>query len=248
MSAMYVGVVILAVSGICETIVRISRIAKSVWAPTVGKILSVSVCVILAAISLSMAKQATHALAQIDPKYLTEFVAVATFIFIPIVYMSAAATVLLIYAAFQFMLLFLLALGDMIFGQTQIFLTNGSRERLRLYWYRIINGHRPVGGIVPKIGFLPKAHISLMASPLSKLAVVALMSSLLSDPVRALAVVHPLMTTALVALEYRSGSQCKNVGDVLPVAYMEDGWVSVARRDGDAYVFGVQRCTFADSE
>lgn len=246
--AMGVAVVVLAAAGLCETVVRISRVAKSMWAPMIGKILSVSVCVILAAISLSMAKQATHALVQIDPKYLTEFVSVVTFIFIPIVYLSTAAVVLLLYAVLQFLVLFALAIGDMIFGQTQIFLGSGPKERLRLYFYRIVHGRKPLGGKVPKAGFLPKAHISLLASPLSKLAFVMVLSPLLSNPVGAHSAIKPALETALLALEYRDSSRCLKFEASSLVAYMEDGWVSVAHKENGTYIFEVRKCNFSESD
>lgn len=238
------AIAVLAIAGLCDTVVLVSRIVRSSWAPTLGKVLSISVCVILLAISLSMAKQATHGLAQIDPKYLTEFVAVLTFLFIPVVYLHAAAAVLMVWATGQLLVLSVLAFGDMLLGQPLLLFASGWKKRLELRWYRLVHGHKPPGGVVPKAGMLPQAHITLVASPLSKLAVVVVLSPLMQDPVEALPSLKPAMASALVEMEYRSGSRCKDIGAAAKVAYMENGWVSVARGEKGNHVFDVVQCEF----
>ena len=57
---------------------------------------------------------------------------------------------------------------------------------------------------------------------------------------------RPHLKTALVAIEYREGSSCRGFERGVSVVYMEDGNISVVRRDGEDWKFSVEACQFRD--
>lgn len=243
-AGLVVVTVVLAIAGLCETTVRTSRIVKSAWAPTIGKLLSVSVCVILAAISLAIAKQVTHSLVNIDPKYFIEFVSITTFLVLPLTYLTVAAGLLGVYAVFQFVTVLAIGVADMFLAPLQPVIGNGIRTKIGLYWYRILNGHKPLNNVIPKLGLFSPGKVALIASPMSKFAVVLLASGLVEMATEIFPNIRSTMTDVLISLEYRAHHRCVNIAQDSLVAYMEDGWVSVAIKSEDSYKFDIVRCSF----
>lgn len=235
---------LLTVAGVCEITVSTSRAIRFAWAPTVGKVLAFSLCVVLAAASLSFSKQIVHSLSRIDPKYLAEFTAILASLVLPLIYMTIAAALLAVFAIFQVLLVGLLAIGNSLFAQAKPFVEKRTRDRLSLFWYRIRNGKKPPAGTELRFEFLSQSEISLIVSPMAKMAVVVVLGGGLQMLIDGYPILRPSLARALVVLEYRTGGGCHNIDASLPVVYMDDGWASVARLTNTGYVFTTEKCEF----
>ena len=110
---------VFAVAGVCEITVQAKRVFKQAWAKTAGKLLSLSLGVMLTAVTVSMAKQTVHSLAHVDPKYMGEFTAVVAAGLLPLVYLGAAGVLLLLWAALQVLLLGVVLFGSSLLTQTR---------------------------------------------------------------------------------------------------------------------------------
>jgi hypothetical protein len=235
---------VFAVAGVCEITVQARRVLKQAWAQTAGKIVSVSLGVILTAVTVSMAKQTVHSLAHIDPKYMTEFTAAVAAGLLPLVYVGAAGALLLLWALFQVVLMGPLLLGSSLLTQPKPLVGDRLQSRVRVFWYRIRKGKRPPGGILPDPGFLPQYEVSLVGSVLSKVAVGWALAHVGEGLAFALPDATPLLSKAMVELEYRPASSCRNINAQLGVVYMDDGNVSVARFQNGRYRFTVEKCEY----
>lgn len=235
---------VFVVAGICEITVQTKRVLKQAWAKLVGKIISLSLGVMLTAVTVSMAKQTVHSLAHVDPKYLTEFTAVAAAGLMPLMYLGAAGVVLLLWAMIQTLLLGAVFVGTGLLSQAKPFIGEGVQQRMRLFWYRIRIGRRPPGGVVPTAGFMPQHEVSLVGSVLSKLAVVCLLVQAGEGVAVAVPDVTPLLIKAMVRLEFRAASSCRNVDAGLGVVYIDRGNVLVARPQNGHYLFTVEKCEY----
>jgi hypothetical protein len=203
----------------------------------------VSLGVMLTAVAVSMAKHTVHSLAHIDPKYMTEFTAAVTAGLLPLVYVGAAGALLLLWALFQVALLGPLLFGSSLLTQPKP-LAGGRVQRLRVFWYRIRKGERPSGGLLPDPGFMPQYEVSLIGSVLSKVAVGWALAHVGEGLAFALPDVTPILAKAMVELEYRPASSCRNIDAQLGVVYMDDGNVSVARLQDGRYRFTVEKCEY----
>ena len=135
-------------------------------------------------------------------------------------------------------------MGAGLLTQAQPLIGKGVQKRLRLFWYRIRTGRRSPGGVVPAAGFMPQNEVSLVGSVLSKLAVGCLLAQAGEGVAVTVPDATPLLIKAMVRLEYRAASSCRNVDTGLGVVYIDRGNVSVARLQGDQYVFTVEKCEY----
>jgi hypothetical protein len=198
----------------------------------------------LTAVTVSMAKQTVHSIAHIDPKYLTELTAAVAAGLLPFVYLATAGFLLLLWAAFQLALLGPFLIGSSLLTQPKPLVGERLQNRVRIFWYRIRKGERPPGGVMPDEGFMPQHEVSLVGSVLSKVAVVWALAHVGEELVVAIPEVTPLLAEAMVRLEYRPASSCRNIDERLSVVYMDDGNVSVARLVHGRYRFTVEKCEY----
>lgn len=239
------ALVVFAVAGVCEIIVQTKRMLKQAWAQVTGKILSLSFGVILTAATLSMAKQSVHSLAHIDPKYLTEFTTAVAAGLLPLVCLGVAGIVLILWATLQILLLGALLLGGSLLTPVKPFVGDRTQNGMRMFWYRIRTGKRPPGRVMPAAVFMPQHEVSLVGSALAKVAVVWALAQV-GEGIAVIAPdTTPMLVKAMVKLEYRPNSSCRNLDPGLGIVYMDDGNVSVARREGDHYRFTVEKCEYA---
>lgn len=244
MPVLWLALLALALAGICKMAVQTGRLLRKAWAPFLGKVLTVSLGVALAAVSLSNAKQLVHAISAIDPKYMTEFTAILGAVYLPIAYLVAACVAMSSYALFQMLVFWFVSVAGMLAQHVKPFLGDATDTRLRLFWYRIKAGKKPPGGVLPPRAFLSPSEISLLASPLSKVLVAVLLVEGGQATSKFLPFVMPSLTRALVEVEYREKSSCKGVPDGARVVYMDDGNISIAERRGENYLFRVTDCKY----
>lgn len=234
-------------AGVCDIALRTTRVLKAAWAPVAGKIWSASIGVALTALTACLAKQLIQNLSHIDPKYFTEFIVVLTACLAPFVYMMAFAVILSLYAMFQIIVFGLVAFVGAFYGQARPLFPKKWYQRVRLFWYRIRMGKKPPGEVVPSSGPLSQGEISLLASPISTVAVVYALITILQSTVQVFPHAQPILARAMVAIEYRQGGACRNIGREVRLAYMDDGLVSIATWNGVSYEFEVKKCEYEEA-
>lgn len=244
MPIIWVTELILTVAAICEMKMQATNLLKKAWAPVLGKVLAISVGVAVAAIALSRAKQFVHSLSPIDTKYVTEFTTLIAAIYSPMLFITAIGVGMALYASCQLLILAILAVSSNMMIQSRALLGDTWMERQRMFWYRMREGKRPPGNILPPQKLLSEFEISMIMSPLSKIVLALLLVKGVEASIASLPLMAPWLKTAMVKIEYRSDSACKNIDKHLGVVYMDDGNVSVARHGTGGYTFDVEACDF----
>jgi hypothetical protein len=231
-------------AGICEITVQAKRVLKQAWAKTAGKVISLSLGAVLTAVTVSMAKQTVHSLAHIDPKYMTEFTTIVVAGLLPLVYLGAAGALLSVWAGFQMLLVTVIFFASDSLTQSMPRIGTRARNRAGMLWYRIRTGRRPLGGAMAVASFMPQHHVSLVGSVISKVAVVVVLFQVVDGVSAEVPRAAPLLAKAMVQLEYRPASSCRNIDARLSVVYMDDSKVSVARFKDGRYHFTVEKCEY----
>jgi hypothetical protein len=130
----------------------------------------------------------------------------------------------------------------MLMQHSRTFIGFRWQTALRLYWYRIIHGKHPPGGRLPAFELLPQGQISMIAAPLSKLALAYFIGSAIELLVSGYPLAAPTAARMLVFLEYRQPASCTNITRGSAVAYMDGDNVSVAKETPAGYQFEVAKC------
>jgi hypothetical protein len=235
-------------AGITDLVSRGTWLARRLWNETLGKIFSVSIGAILIALSIAAAKSWLHSVVQIDPKYFIESTAIFTAMLLPIMYCLFTMCLLGLLALVQFAGLSIFMLRSMFFQQLSPFAGQHRLQKIRMFRYRLTHGRRPPGNVLPAVGSGILDDMLVFARPLSTLAVIGALGLLLQALQNLSRAYQPYVTEALVALEYRSGSSCIGFEKALGVVYMDDGNVSVARRNGRNVEFSVEACKYKVEE
>lgn len=236
----------LGIAGVSEMTVQARRLLSKAWAPFLGKIFAVSLGVALAALATSNAKQLVHALSPIDPKYMTELTVILAAAYLPVIYLATAGVAMAAYAIFQVLIFWVVSAAGMLANYSKLFLGGARDAQLRLYWYRIRMGKRPCGGVLPAATFLSPSDVSLLASPVSKVLVAAILVGAVQEASQQLPLAMPFLKRAMVELEYREKSACKDVPKGARVVYMDDGKISIAEAKDDGYSFRVAECKYEE--
>lgn len=235
---------ILALAGICEMTTQATRLLKKAWSPILGKVLAISVGVAITVIALSRAKQLVHSLSPIDTKYMAEFTTLVTAFYLPMVFIAAVGVGMAIYASCQLLVLVIFTFYSNLMMQSSPVLGGNLIKRQQIFWYRIKEGKRPPGNILPPWKFLSQLEISMLMSLLSKIVLASMLVRVVDASTTSFPLMAPWLKTQIVSIEYRTGGACKNIDKSLGVVYMDDGNVSVARPSKDGYTFNVEACQF----
>jgi hypothetical protein len=233
---------LLAIAGVGDLVQRGSWLSRRIWSDMAGKIFSISIGTILIYLSIAKAKTWIHSITHIDPKYLTESTAILSAVLLPVAYGLFAVAMIYLLALLQLIALTVFTVAAMIAQQFGPFTGRGNYARLKLLWYRLSKGKKPLRGILPKSGLLD--DISVFSRPLSTIAIVVAVSSASQTVTEYMPRLLPQAKSMLVALEYRNGSSCLGFEKEAAVVYMEDGNISVARLKGKAVDFSVETCKF----
>lgn len=101
---------------------------------------------------------------------------------------------------------------------------------------------------MPEAVFMPPYEVSLVGSALSKIAVVWALT-VIGEGIAVVAPgTTPMLVKAMVLLEYRLASGCRNIDAGAGVVYMDDGNVSVARLVNNRYRFTVEKCEYGSGK
>ena len=93
---------------------------------------------------------------------------------------------------------------------------------------------------------MPQHEVSLIGSVVSKVVVGLALAQMGEGLAIAVPEATPWLTHAMVSLEYRPASSCRNIDARLGVVYLDGGKVSVARFYGGRYRFSVEKCEYGD--
>jgi hypothetical protein len=192
-------------------------------------------------LSTVIAKQLTHSIAQADPAAMPEFVRLISALVFPFAISAVLSATLSFVMITQYTVLLALIFFTMPIKYTVACFSPPMRTRLVGIGYRVLYGKRPPnnrpwwdqlvdGGqhVLRPIGTGAIAGIVMFPG----LVVVDLAGHIPEKYLQAL----------LVKTEYRSPHLCENVLASAHVAYLQDGYVSVATPKPEGHKFSVEKC------
>ena len=231
---------ILLIAGATDVYQIAVYLIDKVWARAIGKLFSVALNIIIAGLALAIAKAATHAITGENPNHFTEFTAILTALVLPAVYGFALSLALIALGTFQ--LLRLMLFLTIIASSKRIELWCSETARLKITnWRNQLQQSTAPGETGSRQSvhhFHDTAH---MIRPFAVLTVAIALAMFSSSLFGLWPVAKPLLTNILVNIEYREHSTCPNAKQ-LPMAYLDDGLISVAIREGKAYEFSKREC------
>ena len=188
-----------------------------------------------------LAKNIAHMISHVDPKYLPDFVLLATAAAYPFVLASVLSFFLLLVLTMQYLLLFL-CLPLFMVGQTLInSLIGERREKIKSLLYRLWSGHKPlrsrrwwVNAFAGFEYFLRPVGTGALATGLIAFLVYGFT---LTGPIA-----EKYLPQLLVFVEYRPMSSCVGLPADAQVVYLDRGFVSVAKKNTTGYAFAIQKC------
>lgn len=241
---MIVFFALLVFAGLGDLFQRGAWFIRKLWSDMLGKVFSLTIGTILLYLSIAKAKTWIHSTTHIDPKYLTEATAIFAAVLLPIMYGFFAVVLLYLLALLQMLGMAFFMTAAMFAQQIGSFAGSSNVSRMKMLWYRLATGKKPLGNVLPKSSFFD--DISVCSRPLSTIAIIFAFSIVSQTMTEMMPRLQPHMKTVLIAIEYRQGSSCRGFENGTPVVYMEDGNISVVRRDGNDWKFSVEACKFRD--
>lgn len=191
--------------------------------------------------STVIAKQLTHGIAQADPASMPEFVRLVSAFVFPFALSAVLSASLSLVMIAQYVVLLAGILVTTPIKYTVACFSPPMRTRLAGIGYRVLCGKRPstnqpwwdqlVDGVQHFLRPVGTGAIAGLVIVLG-LVVVDLAGHIPEKYLQAL----------LVMTEYRNPHLCENVLATAHVAYLQDGYVSVAVRQSEGYKFSVQKC------
>ncbi len=192
-------------------------------------------------VSTILAKQATSSLAQVDPAAMPEFVRLLSTLLYPfalaIVVSLTLSTIMLV----QYLFLMISILFRIPASYLAGLFSSQTRKKLQILSYRIFYGKRPpIDRTFWDRLMDGSQHVF---RPLGT-GVIAVAVAFMSHLIIGLADQVPdrVFKSLLVAVEYRREHSCDNILKTSHVAYLQDGYVSVATSSVDGVKFSVQKC------
>lgn len=192
-------------------------------------------------LSTVIAKQLTHSIAQADPASMPEFVRLVSAFVFPFALSAVISASLTALMVAQYLVLFV---GLSLAMPLKVAVSSFSPS-IRKHWgeigYRVLNGKRPLNSR-PRWGQLING-VQHFFRPVGTGAIAALVSLLGIYSVNLAGhIPKKYMQALLVMTEYRAPHLCENVLDSKYVAYLQDGYVSVATPLAEGYKFSVEKC------
>lgn len=192
-------------------------------------------------LSTVIAKQLTHSIAQADPASMPEFVRLISAFVFPFALSAVLSATLSFVMITQYVVLLAGMFVTMPIRYTVASFSPPMRSRLVGIGYRVLYGRRP-SNIRPWWDQLVDG-VQHFLRPVGTGAIAGLVISL------GLVVVDiaghipgKYMQALLVKTEYRSPHRCENVATSAHIAYLQDGYVSVAIPHLEGYKFSIEKC------
>jgi hypothetical protein len=220
---------------------RLKHMLSTGWVKRLAKLGLVFLATATVFLSLILAKQVTSSIAQVDPAAMPEFVRFLSTLLYPFALAIVVSLTLSIIMLVQYLFLMI----GMLFRIPATYLAGlfsfKTRKKLEVLSYRIFYGKRPpIDRTFWDRLMNGSQHIF---RPLGT-GVIAVAIAFLGQFIIGLAAQVPdrAFKSVLVAVEYRRDHSCDNVSKTSPVAYLQDGYVSVATASLDGVRFSVQKC------
>ncbi|MBV8658805.1 MAG: hypothetical protein JO142_13355 [Burkholderiales bacterium] len=192
--------------------------------------------------SVAMAKQLTHLLTHVDPKFFPEFVYLVGAAFFPIALIAVISLFLSILGFMQGIGMLLALLAQMM----TYFLRNTTSPLAKLsekdIFGRLLRGKKPKQGLNDSLW----SSVHVVLRPLGTLALSALVVQLLEvAPVIYANLPDHYVRVALMTVEFRPDHRCQGVPSTTPVAYLDRGNVLLPIVKGGREDFDVRACIYA---
>ena len=165
---------ILFVAGLGDLFQRGAWLLRQIWSDMLGKVFSLTIGTVLLCLSIARAKTWVYSMTLIDPKYLTEATAIFSAVLLPLMYGFFAVALLYLLAILQMIGMVIFMVVAMFAQQIGLFAGSTNVARMKLLWYRLSAGKKPLGNVLPKSSFLD--DISVFSRPLSTIALIFALS------------------------------------------------------------------------
>lgn len=222
---LWLSVALLAFSAALGLGALAGQLLKLAWSPVAGKALSLTAGAALVAVSLAVAKHITHALVHVDARFLPDFTNVMAAAILPWLGLLLATAIVMAYAVGQFIALFLTALASRV--------SRSVADVVAVFRKRGAVGGRNTA----RHEILVDRYMGVFGTMALALVLAEGAEVLRMLPTR----MKPELTWLAVTMEYRTGGSCAGLEE-LPVVYLDNSQVSVARLDSGTYTFSVQPC------
>lgn len=235
-------VALLVVAGVIDLAQRVGPLLRLVWQGIFGKVFAVSIGAALLGFAVVLSKRWIHSVTHVDPKYLSEAIAIVSALLLPVVYAVCGMAVLGLFGMGQM-------LGSVLMSWfahfVQLFaplLGRRNSGKLDQFWAATAPPACAGNGIQMSRKFNFLDGISHFSKGWSTFAIVAVFAFGLDSVIAGLKEVQPHLISALVQLEYRSASKCFGLERASGIVYMEDSYISVAWPRGETFEFTVEKC------
>lgn len=188
--------------------------------------------------SLVVSKKIIHLISGADPAYFSDFVRLVSVVVAPLIFCCLISCMLILAMVMKY---FFIMVAFLISSLLRFFLTAfpwGDASKYYGYQYRIIYGHR-----------LPKSISDAMLPGLftvMRFFGIALLVAMIGFPIYfenlLISAFQQYATSALVWVEYRENHFCTGVDAKDQLAYLPDGFVSVATFNQNDYQFSIKKC------
>jgi len=215
---------------------QVIQLTRITWTRTIGKVVLAGIGAALFYVATAISKQFSHGITATDPTFFPEFSGLFAALAMPVLYLMLGCFVLGLWAIAQLVIAFIvLMLGSALAGITS------NALAWKLFLYRLQQGKRPPTNYrAPKIDF--RWAVVWMRPFCLLLSICLILSAwtyLHDEYGKSL---DAIAVKGLVALEYKRGSKCLGIPAQAEVAYLEGGAISVAKQEGDRFVFLTQKC------
>lgn len=225
---LWVSIVVLALGAGLAFGIRAGRVLALAWNPVVGKVLSLTAGAALISVSLACAKDITHALTHVDAKHLPDFTNLLAAIVLPWLCMVVATALLGVYAVWLGCKLIVVSVVTEIRRPIKA-VVDMFRQR------------RAARGAANPPDAMSRGRDDLLIRFVTAGVLLGGLAMVGEELGKLPARLAPQLRMLAVSMEYRTGSTCVGL-EKLPVAYLYNAQVSVARRAGDTYRFAEEPC------
>ncbi|WP_157786936.1 hypothetical protein [Herbaspirillum rubrisubalbicans] len=232
--------ILLCVATIVDWYDRLKYVLVSKWAKRIVGAIFSFLGATTVIVSNIVANHLVHFIAQADAARMPEFVRAASAFIYPFALAVVVSLVLVIVTSFQFLGLFAGGIASSTLRASAMVVSNNQSAADHLM-YRLINGKRPAKSRVWWQIF--PSGLEVIGRPIGT-GSLAVLAGLAASGIFMVAgaASAPYLQRALVMAEYHTPHLCENVRNDAAVAYQDDGYVSVALKNGAGYIFTQEKC------
>jgi len=192
-------------------------------------------------VSTVIAKQLTHSIALADPSSMPEFVRLASAFVFPFALSAILSLTLSVFMFAQYLVLFAGLVITMPIRYAVASFSPPMRTQLVGIGYRVLNGRRPQTSRPWWDHLVDGVQHFLRPVGTGAIAAMVILLGIFTLEIAG-KIPEQYMQKLLVKTEYRTPHLCENVLASANVAYLQDGYVSVATPQSEGYKFSVEKC------